>query len=322
MEEYIVLDIESPNTLTRSISSIGIVRVKNNEQIDSIYSLINPDDFFEPEIISLTGISPEMVKDAPKFNEFWSNIEDLLLNYPIIGHNINYDLTVISRTLERYGIKVPTFEYICTLKLSKRYLKLNSYALTYIMDELNVEYDAHNALADAEVTFKLFKYLETFQKQNILDTHRFYLKSDEKKEINEDITPNLNELYGLLLELRYKEEIRDNHLNLLKEWIQNNSENKNYEEIPKIIKKLDYILNNELTEKDMNKLSTIVSFVSKSEIYSKEELNYQILNGILEMIKCDEKISPKEYDFLEKWLNYYELPENVDKEEILSMFIE
>ena len=38
---------------------------------------------------------------------------------------------------------------------------------------------------------------------------------------NEDITPNLNELYGLLLELRYKEEIRDNHLNLLKEWIQN-----------------------------------------------------------------------------------------------------
>ena len=72
----------------------------------------------------------------------------------------------------------------------------------------------------------------------------------------------------------------------------------------------------------MNKLSTIVSFVSKSEIYSKEELNNQILNGILEMIKCDEKISPKEYDFLEKWLNYYELPENVDKEEILSMFIE
>lgn len=36
------------------------------------------------------------------------------------------------------------------------------------------------------------------------------------------------------------------------------------------------------------------------------------------MIKSDEHISQKEYDFLEKWLNYFELPDNVNITDILS----
>lgn len=319
MKDYLVLDIESPNTFIRSVSAIGIVIIKNNKKVDEIYSLINPEDFFEDDIIELTNITPEMVKDAPKFNEYWKNIENLLLKYPIIGHNIKYDLTVISRTLERYGLEVPDFEYICTLNLSRKYLKLDSYSLTSIMKDLNVDYDAHNALADAEVTFYLFQHLENIREQSLLDTHKFHLKTDDKKEINDDITPNLNEIYGMLQELKYKEEINENNLRLLKKWIDENSENKEYTEIFNIILKLEYLINStEINKKDLNKLTTFVNFVSKSEIYSKEELNFQVLCGILKMIQSDKKITQNEYDFLEKWLNYFELPITVNKEEILS----
>lgn len=319
MDNYIVLDIESPNTFIRSVSSIGIVIVKNRKIYDKKYSLINPEDIFQDEIIELTSITPEMVKNSPKFNEYWPEIEDLLLNYPIIGHNIKYDLTVISRSLEKYGIKVPSFEYICTLELSRKCLNLDSYALTSIMSYLNIDYDCHNALADAEVTFYLFQYLEDMKEQNILDTHKFLLKNENKKEIKDEITPNINELYGILMELKYKEEINQRHLDILNNWIRENQSNKKYEDISKIIKKLEFLINkNEITRKDKNKLSTIVSFVSKSEKYSNEELNYQILKGILKMIKSDEHISQKEYDFLEKWLNYFELPDNVNITDILS----
>lgn len=321
MKDYIVLDIESPNTLIRSISSIGIVIVKNNKKIDTIYSLINPEDFFEDEIIELTGITPEMVKNAPTFKEYWNNIESILINNPIIGHNINYDLTVISRSLEKYGIKIPKFEYICTLKLSRKYLNLESNALTSIMSYLNIEYDAHNALADAEVTFTLFQYMKKFTELTILDTHEFYLKTD-KKEINDDIAPCKNELYGLLLELKYKYEIKDKHLNLLKKWIEDNSEYNNNEIIFKIIKKVDFFINkNNVTNKDLKKLTVAVNLVSKSERYSKIELNNQIFSGILKMIKCDEAITQNEYDFLEKWMNFYELPTEVNKKDILSSLI-
>lgn len=322
MKDYIVLDIESPNKFTRSVSAIGIVIINDNKKVEEIYSLINPEDIFEEDIIEMTNITPEMVKDAPKFNEYWKNIEDLLLSYPIIGHNINYDLTVISRTLERYGMEVPDFEYICTLNLSKKYLKLDKYSLTSIMENLNVDYDAHNALADAEATFYLFQYLEKIKEQTMLDTHKFHLKNDDKKEVHDDITPNLNELYGMLQELKYKEEIRDSHLILLKEWIDENLENQKYSEIAIIIPKLDYVINNRnLTKKDFNKLPTIVNSVSKSELYSEEELNCQVFGGILKMIQCDEKISQNEYDFLEKWLNYYELPISVNYQKILSELI-
>jgi len=319
MNDYIVLDIESPNTLTRSVSAIGIVIIRDNKIVDTIYSLINPEDFFEDEIISLTGITPDMVKDAPKFNEYWKEIEKLLLNNPIIGHNIKYDLTVISRSLYKYGINIPQFEYICTLNLSRKYLKLNSYALTSIMSDLNITYEAHNALADAEVTFYLFQYLEKIKEQTILDTHKFHLKTNAKKEINDYITPNKNELYGLLQELMYKEEITDKHLNLIKKWISNNSKNKKYIEISNITKKLEFFINKkDITKKDLNRLTVLITSVSKSEKYSREELNYQILTGILEMVYCDDKICQNEYNYLEKWLNYYELPIEVNKKEIMS----
>ena len=270
MKDYIVLDIESPNKLCRSVSAIGIVIIKNNKKVDEIYSLINPEDFFEDDIMELTNITPEMVKDAPKFNEYWENIENLLLKYPIIGHNITYDLSVISTSLERYGMTVPDFEYICTLNLSRKCLKLDSYALTSIMDYLNVDYDAHNALADAEVTFYLFQHLEKFKEQTVLDTHKYHLTTDNKKEINDDITPNLNELYGMLQELRLKKDINDNHLSLLKEWIDSNLENENQGNTFNIIQKLDY-------------------FINESD--------------------------------LDKWLNYFELPVTVHKQEILSSLI-
>ena len=162
MKDYIVVDIESPNMDSYSVSAIGIVIVKNNEKVDTVYSLINPEDYFDEEIIEMTGITPEMVENAPKFYEFWPKIEKLLTENPIVGHNVTYDLSVISTTLERYHIKVQKFEYFCTMKLSKKRMTLDSYALTYIMSQLNFEYNAHNALADAEATFYLFQHLKLF----------------------------------------------------------------------------------------------------------------------------------------------------------------
>ncbi|RAP44576.1 MAG: hypothetical protein BZ135_08020 [Methanosphaera sp. rholeuAM6] len=321
MKEYIVLDIESPNTFCRSVSAIGIVIVKNNQKVDTIYSLINPEDEFEDEIIDMTGITPEMVKDSPKFNEYWPKIEKLLVNYPIVGHNITYDLGVISETLERYGIKAPSFEYYCTLKLSPKRLELESYALTSIMYGLGVDYDAHNALADAEVTFELFQYLDKLKKITIMDQRKYSLH-DDKKELDEQLIPHVNELYGYALELKYKKVINEKQINIIRKWINENVEHRDCPEINNIIIKLEFILNKkELTKEDISIISKATGFISKSDVYSKEELNLQVLNGILEMINSEDNISQAEYDFINKWLNYFELPSEVNIDEILSLCV-
>ena len=41
----------------------------------------------------------------------------------IVGHNVIYDLSVISKTLKKYNIDVPKFNYICTKRLSQKYVR-------------------------------------------------------------------------------------------------------------------------------------------------------------------------------------------------------
>lgn len=316
MENYIVLDIESPNTNFNSISAIGIVIVENNQVIDKKYSLINPEDEFEDYIIDLTGITPDMVADKPTFKEFWPYIEELLITNVIVGHNITYDLTVIVNSLKNYDIDVPDFKYVCTLELSRKLLALPSYSLTNIMHGLEVDYDAHNALADAEVTHYLFNYLDNIKRITAVN-QRLFDKNKSNESIDEDLYPNINELYGIMLEFRYKNKITDNQIEIFQSWIDRNEEYSSYKKIYNIISRLKaFISKKNIDKTDKINISMIVHSITKSDKYSSEELNYQVLVGILEMLKCDDEVNEGEHNFLKKWLTYYTLPKDVNIDEL------
>lgn len=318
MQKYIVLDIESPNCFSYSVSSIGIIVVENNEITDKIYTLINPEDEFEDDIIEMTGITPEMVKDKPKFYEFWPKIEEILKNNIIIGHNITYDLGVISSSLDRYNLEVPNFNYICTLYWSRKLLNLPSYSLSDIMLNLKIDYEAHNALHDAEVTEFLFRHLNNIQPITVLDQRTFNNKSTIE-DLDDELYPNINELYGNIMELKYKKEITENNRKILRDWLEKNEKYDSYFLYNNIIIKLKNILKKKtLNKKDKNKISTITTGIFHSKKYTQEELNYQVLQGIMKMLKSDDKINKKEKKFIEKWLTYYTLPENINKNEIIE----
>ena len=243
----------------------------------------------------------------------------MLIKYPIVGHNITFDLSVISKTLSTYNLEVPDFDYYCTLNLSKKRMQLDSYALTNIMNYLKVDYLAHNALEDAKVTSYLFRYLNDLEEISIFDQKKYIFNKNFKKEVIDEITPNINEVYGLIQELRNKEHVEDKHIKLIEEWTNKNYENRKFNNINNIILKLEYILQKEeITKKDLNNLARSVIFISKSEKYSVEELNNQILTGLMKMIKVDDEISNKEYKYMQNWLNYKELPAEVNVDEILS----
>ena len=124
MKDYIVLDLETPNRRNNSMSSIGIVVVEDGEVVDELYSLINPETYFDSFNISFTGIHPEDVVDAPTFPEYWDEIKDMVCSNIIVGQNITFDLNVISKSLTRYKMPIPPFEYYCTLSSCKRNLNL------------------------------------------------------------------------------------------------------------------------------------------------------------------------------------------------------
>ena len=74
---FVVFDVETPNSANNRMSAIGVSVVKDMEIVKEFATLVNPETHFDRFNIELTGITPEMVKDAPKFSELWEAIEPI-----------------------------------------------------------------------------------------------------------------------------------------------------------------------------------------------------------------------------------------------------
>ena len=77
MERFIAFDVETPNSYNHRMSSIGIAVIEQGRIVDSFSSLIDPETHFDAFNIALTGISPEIVENAPTFPELWDEIGDM-----------------------------------------------------------------------------------------------------------------------------------------------------------------------------------------------------------------------------------------------------
>ena len=302
INDYISVDIENPNARGNSIWSIGIIVVKNKKVVEQKYSLINPEDRFDINNSNITGLNYSDVKDAPTFKEYWKNIKELLEKNIIVGHNITYDLTVIAKALERYDIKVPIFNYYCTLKLSRSFINSNSYSLNNLCDLLNINLENHhNALEDAKASQKLFEYLDN--NNDIGNSEKFEFERVLLDNLDSKLETNINTLYGIIKGINYDKKIDDKEIEKLKVWVEDNRIYKQYALFDRIILKLEEILNdNKITEYEKIELEKLVTSINNSKIYSESTLSLQILNGILDGIVCDQKVNQKEIENLNAWL--------------------
>ena len=104
MSRFIAFDVETPNRLSHRMSAIGITVIENGVITETFYSLVDPQTHFDYFNIKLTGIDAEKVKDAPTFPELWSKIEQLMSSGILVAHNAVFDMSVLKKCLNDYGI--------------------------------------------------------------------------------------------------------------------------------------------------------------------------------------------------------------------------
>lgn len=123
-------------------------------------TLINPECFISPFYTNLTGISNEMVADAPRFHEVAKKIIDLTEGRIFIAHNVGFDYGFVKQEFASLGYKYKR-ETLCTVRLSRKLLPGKiSYSLGKLCDSLGIENEArHRAEGDAVATAKLFDLL-------------------------------------------------------------------------------------------------------------------------------------------------------------------
>lgn len=148
---FIAIDFETANEKRNSPCSIGIVVVKDGEVVEKVHHLIKPKEMrFIPINIGIHGIRPKMVENELEFDEIWNKIKHYFKDSLVIAHNASFDISVLRKTLELYEIEMPSFDYICTMKLSKNFYRgLDNAKLNTVNKFLGYEFKHHDALADA-----------------------------------------------------------------------------------------------------------------------------------------------------------------------------
>lgn len=148
---FTVIDFETANSKRVSACSIGLVKVVNGVSVLEKEWLIKPPSMrFDWRNIQIHGIRPEDVIDAPTFDELYEReVKKHLDHELIVAHNASFDISVLRHLLDYYQLKYPSFDYLCTVKISqKTWPHLPSHKLNLVSEYLGFTFKHHNALED------------------------------------------------------------------------------------------------------------------------------------------------------------------------------
>jgi ATP-dependent DNA helicase DinG len=152
---YVALDLETTGLDPErdAIMDVGAVKFRGEQVLESFESLVDPGRPIPYGIQQLTGITPDMVKDAPRLGNVLSRLRRLVGDLPVIGHNVSFDLGFLRRhDLLQANAAIDTFE-LASILLPHA----GRYSLGILAGDLGITLPAtHRALADARVTHALF----------------------------------------------------------------------------------------------------------------------------------------------------------------------
>lgn len=163
LNQYIVTDIETTglSKYRHCVTEIAAIRVKNNEIIDEFQTLINPEKKIPKFITKLTGISDEMVKDAPKIYEVMPDFIKFIGNDILVAHNASFDYGFLEYNAKIHAQHNMENQKICTIKLARRLVpNAGSRKLLSLCEYFNITNEtAHRAMSDVLATKELFQKL-------------------------------------------------------------------------------------------------------------------------------------------------------------------
>ena len=157
---FVAVDIETtgPETSKDRITELCAIKIHGGAIVDSLETLVNPGRYIPYDITHLTGITNDMVHNAPTIQEFMPQFLDFLGDAVFIAHNASFDLRFINAELSELGLNRLNNIVLCTCKLGRRMLpELKKYNLNNLVRYFGmVNASPHRAGGDAEACAKVF----------------------------------------------------------------------------------------------------------------------------------------------------------------------
>lgn len=156
-DEVILLDLETTGLQphTERITEVALMRMQGPDILDTYSTLINPQQPIPEVITTITGISNEMVADAPSSDDVKQDILDFIGNRVLIAHNAHFDKAFIDKELGKLPNAWMDTIYLAQLGLPR----LARYSQPALAQWLHPEMGekAHRAPADVAVLSRVWR---------------------------------------------------------------------------------------------------------------------------------------------------------------------
>ncbi len=161
LTQFAIVDIETTGTIhDGKITEIAIIVHDGTSELERFTTLLNPERPIDRYVVKLTGITDQMVADAPLFAEHADRILEMTENRVFVAHNVSFDYGFLKKEFAQIGIDFKR-ETLDTIDICRRIIPgLPSYSLGKLCATLGIEMDSHHrALDDTAATALLFEML-------------------------------------------------------------------------------------------------------------------------------------------------------------------
>lgn len=159
MSVCIAIDFETSCPRGDRACSVGMARFVDCREAGVYYTLIRPPS---PRVsfTRVHGLTWPMLRDERPFIEVWPEMAEFIRGADFfIAHNARFDQSVLEDACAANGLCLPAMPFLCTLRGSRKALRLSSYSLSSVARYFGIELDHHHAGSDALACGRIYARL-------------------------------------------------------------------------------------------------------------------------------------------------------------------
>ena len=170
--DYTLVDLETTglNSKYDKIIEVGCIKYHNGSEVARYQTLVKPPIKIPYGVELKTGITNEMVADAPKFEEIAKDVWEFLKGEIIVGHNVdNFDMKFLYENFKIHlGLDFDN-DSVDTLKIARKALpNIKRHNLDSMIDyfKISPDFSRHRAIGDCQFENLLLGCLKNFIEKN------------------------------------------------------------------------------------------------------------------------------------------------------------
>lgn len=133
----------------------------------------------------MTGITNEMVSNAPRFSQVSSQIWNFLKDELIVGHNVNFDINFLYDNIKDTTSKILNNDYVDTLRLSRKvFPEFESHGLMSLAFEFDIHSEHHRAVSDCYITMEVLKHIAQEVADKSIKITDLFTRKQKKEDLS------------------------------------------------------------------------------------------------------------------------------------------